>query len=50
MPQIELRQETVDRLDDLAMEDETRDEIINELINIYQSTERSLAHGGDEYI
>lgn len=49
MPQIDLSQATVNRLDELAIEDESYDQIINELINIYQSTERSLAHGGDEY-
>lgn len=50
MPSIDLTQDTIDRLDELIIEDESYDQVINELINIYQSTERSLAHGGDEYV
>lgn len=50
MPQVNLREETVTRLDDLRLEDETYDEIITELINIYEATEMTLAHGGDDYV
>lgn len=50
MPQVQLDDETVDRLNDLRLEDESYDQIINELINIYEATELSLAHGGDEYV
>jgi hypothetical protein len=48
MEDIEVRQETIDRLDGLRMEDETYDEIINELINIYQAEELTLFRGSDE--
>ena len=50
MPQVTLDDETVARLDDLRIDDETYDQLINELINIYEATELSLAHGGDEYV
>lgn len=50
MPQVRLSEETVDRLDDLRIDDETYDEIVAELINIYEATELSLARGGDEYV
>lgn len=50
MPQLNLEEETVSRLDDLRIEDETYDEVINELINIYEATEMNLARGGDEYV
>jgi len=49
MPQIHLDDETVERLDNLRVEDESYDEIINELINIYQTEELTLFHAGDEY-
>lgn len=50
MPEVNLADETVERLDDLSIDDETYDEIINELINIYEATEMSLAYGGDEHV
>ena len=50
MPQVRLSEETVNRLDELRIDDETYDEIVSELINIYEATELSLAHGGDEYV
>ena len=50
MPQVRLAEETVERLDALRMEDETYDELVNELINIYEATEMTLAHGGDESV
>lgn len=49
MPTVELDQETIERLDDLRVEDESYDEIVNELINIYQAEELTLFHAGDEY-
>jgi hypothetical protein len=49
MGQIELDDETVDRLDRLRVEDEEYDEIITELINIYRASEMTLFHSGDEY-
>ena len=48
MPQIHLDEDTIDRLDSLRVEDESYDEIVNELINIYEAEELTLFHGGDE--
>lgn len=48
MPQIEVSEETVERLDALRIEDESYDEIVTELINIYEAEELTLFHGGDE--
>lgn len=50
MPDVSLEPETVERLDGLRIDDESYDEIITELINIYEATEMSLAFGGDEYV
>lgn len=47
MPKIDLDKETVERLDNLRIEDETYDEIINELINIYEAEELTLSFAGD---
>jgi len=49
MPTVELEANTIERLDDLRVEDESYDEIVTELINIYQAEELTLFHGGDEY-
>ncbi|MFB6189037.1 MAG: hypothetical protein ABEI57_04065 [Halapricum sp.] len=48
MPTVELDEETIDRLDSLRVEDESYDEIVTELINIYEAEELTLFHGGDE--
>lgn len=48
MPKIHVDDETVDRLDSLRTEDESYDELITELINIYEAEELTLFHGGDE--
>jgi hypothetical protein len=48
MPQIHLDDETVERLDSLRQEDEDYDELVTELINIYEAEELTLFHGGDE--
>jgi hypothetical protein len=48
MPQIHLDAETVDRLDTLRQEDEEYDEIVTELINIYEAEELTLFRTGDE--
>jgi len=48
MPQIHLDDETVERLDSLRQADEEYDEIVTELINIYEAEELTLFHGGDE--
>lgn len=50
MPTIDLDEETIERLDALRIEDESYDEIINELINIYQAEELTLFRGSDEDI
>ncbi|MDQ2071735.1 DUF7557 family protein [Haloarcula sp. NS06] len=47
MPSVELDAETVERLDDLRVEDESYDEIVTELINIYEAEELTLFHSGD---
>ena len=49
MPTVELDGETVRRLDGLRVEDESYDELVTELINIYEAEELTLFHGGDEY-
>ncbi|MGB9932643.1 DUF7557 family protein [Haloarcula amylolytica] len=49
MPSVELDAETVERLDDLRVEDESYDDIVTELINIYEAEELTLFHSGDEY-
>lgn len=47
MPKIDLDKGTIERLDNLRIEDETYDEIINELINIYEAEELTLSFAGD---
>ena len=47
MPQVHLDDETIERLDGLRVEDEEYDEIITELINIYEAEELTLFHSGD---
>lgn len=49
MPTVELDEETIERLEQLRVEDETYDEIITELVNIYEAEELTMFHGGDEY-
>ncbi len=46
MPEVELEEETLERLDDLKIEDESYDELINELINIYEVEELTLFRSG----
>lgn len=47
MPRVELSEETVARLDDLRRDEESYDELVEELINIYEAEELTLFHGGD---
>ena len=47
MPKVHLDDGTIERLDGLRVEDESYDELVNELINIYESEELTLFHGGD---
>lgn len=42
MPSVELEEETLERLDSLRIEDESYDDIVNELINIYEAEELTL--------
>lgn len=49
MVEIDLSKETVERLDSLRVDDESYDEIVTELINIYEAEELTLFRGGDEY-
>ncbi len=48
MPDVTLDNETIEQLDSLRVEDESYDEIITELISIYQATELTLFKAGDE--
>ncbi|MFB6159610.1 MAG: hypothetical protein ABEJ61_00350 [Haloferacaceae archaeon] len=48
MPEVHLDEETIERLDGLRVEDESYDELVTELINIYEAEELTLFHGGDE--
>ncbi|SDC08079.1 hypothetical protein [Natrinema hispanicum] len=47
MPSVELDEETIERLDGLRIEDESYDELVMELINIYESSEYTMFHAGD---
>jgi len=49
MPNVQLDEATIQRLESLREEDESYDELITELINIYEAEELTLFHGGDEY-
>ncbi|WP_172824863.1 hypothetical protein [Halorientalis sp. IM1011] len=48
MPNVDLDEETIERLDGLRVDDESYDEVVNELINIYQAEELTLFRGSDE--
>jgi predicted CopG family antitoxin len=48
MPEIELSQETYERLDRMREESESFDELVTSLLNIYEAEELTRAHGGDE--
>lgn len=47
MPEIHLDEETIDRLDSLRLDDESYDEIITELLDIYEAEELALSYAGD---
>jgi hypothetical protein len=47
MPAVELDEETIERLDALRIDNESYDEIVSELINIYESEELTISYGGD---
>lgn len=46
--EIELDEETVKRLDALRVDEESYDELITELMNIYEASEYTLFHAGGE--
>jgi len=46
MPGIELDKETRERLEDLRVEDESYEQIVTELINIYEAEELTLFRAG----
>jgi hypothetical protein len=46
MPSVDLDEETLARLDGLRIDDESYDELIMELINIYEAEELTLFHSG----
>jgi len=48
MATIEIDEDTVKRLDSLRVDEESYDEVITELINIYEAEEMTLFHAGDE--
>jgi len=47
MPKVHLDEETIDRLDNLRAGGESYDDIVNELIDIYETEELTLFHSGD---
>lgn len=47
MPQVHLEDETVARLDALRRGEEDYDDVVSELINIYEAEELTLHHSGD---
>ena len=46
MVTIDLEEETIERLDRLRVEEESYDETVTELIDIYEAEERTLFHSG----
>ena len=47
MPRVDLGEDTIERMDVLLEDDQSYDDLINELINIYEAEELTLFHGGD---
>jgi hypothetical protein len=48
MPQITVSAETLERLEQLAEDGQTHDEVVTELLNILQMEESTLFAAGDE--
>lgn len=48
MPEVELSEETIERLDGLRQDDESYDELVAELVNIYEAEELTMFHSGDD--
>ncbi|MFQ3295652.1 MAG: hypothetical protein ACI9PP_002268 [Halobacteriales archaeon] len=47
MAKIHLDEETVDRLDQLRIEEESYDQVVTELINIYEAEGLTIHRSGD---
>lgn len=47
MPRIELEAETIERLDKLRVEGQSYDDVVSELVDIYEAEGLTLQHGGD---
>jgi len=47
MPTVELDEETIERLDALRVDDESYDDLVTELINIYEASELTMFRAGD---
>ncbi|MFB6119023.1 hypothetical protein [Halosegnis sp.] len=47
MPQVELSEETLERLDALRIDDMSYDEVVTELIDIYEAEGLTIQYGGD---
>ncbi len=47
MPQVHLDDETVERLDAMRVDGQEYDDLVNELIDIYEANEMTIHHGGD---
>ncbi|QLG26079.1 hypothetical protein HUG10_00325 [Halorarum halophilum] len=47
MPEIEVSEETLERLESLRENGESHDELIAELINIYEAEELTMFRSGD---
>ncbi|WP_255150597.1 DUF7557 family protein [Halorarius halobius] len=47
MPSVDLSEETVERLDDLRVDEQSYDDVVSELIDIYEAEGLTLNRGGD---
>ena len=48
MPEVTLSEETVERLEALQQDGESHDELVTELLNIYEAEEFTMFHSGDD--
>ena len=48
MPEVTLSEETIERLDALQQDGESYDELVAELVNIYEAEEYTMFHSGDD--
>jgi hypothetical protein len=47
MPKVMLNEETVERLDSLRTDGESYDELVSELLNIYEAEDLTMFRSGD---